>query len=234
LSKRKAVIFDLDDTLYPESSYVQSGFQAVASWIHDEAIVETPPESIARQLWDLQQQNPGRAFDLWLSENEIHDTSVTQMIAIYRSHDPAISPFPEIAGVLGQLRESGFLLGVITDGYLEVQKRKWGVLQLGHHFKSVVFSDSFGRDNWKPHSRPYQVSLQQLGVPALHAVYIGDNPAKDFLGARRCGLRSVRFRSPGGVYSAFETADAQSAPDDEVQQLNQVPDCVSRLIAEDA
>ena len=32
MSKLEAVVFDLDDTLYPERSYVLSGFSAVADW----------------------------------------------------------------------------------------------------------------------------------------------------------------------------------------------------------
>ena len=32
LSSYEAIIFDLDDTLYPERAYVLSGFHAVAVW----------------------------------------------------------------------------------------------------------------------------------------------------------------------------------------------------------
>ena len=32
MSRLEAVVFDLDDTLYPEADYVLSGFQAVADW----------------------------------------------------------------------------------------------------------------------------------------------------------------------------------------------------------
>ena len=31
----KAVIFDLDDTLFPERTYVLSGFRAVGDWISE-------------------------------------------------------------------------------------------------------------------------------------------------------------------------------------------------------
>ena len=29
-----AILFDLDDTLYPEQEYVRSGMHAVAAWVH--------------------------------------------------------------------------------------------------------------------------------------------------------------------------------------------------------
>jgi FMN phosphatase YigB (HAD superfamily) len=60
-------------------------------------------------------------------------------------------------------------------------------------------------------------------------VYVSDNPAKDFLGARRAGMRSIRVRRAGGIYTALEPETPEYAPDAEVGDLERVPRALDEL-----
>lgn len=62
----------------------------------------------------------------------------------------------------------------------------------------VVVTDLLGPDRqfWKPHTRPFEVALSKLGVEPKRAVYVGDNPTKDFYGPTQLGMRTVRIRRP--------------------------------------
>ena len=50
----------------------------------------------------------------------------------------------------------------------------------------------------KPDPQVYARTLEDLGVKASDAVYVGDNPAKDFVGARALGMSTVRIIRPEG------------------------------------
>lgn len=230
MSGLHAVIFDLDDTLYPERSYVLSGFRAVAVWI--ETIMAIPEAETIHELGLLFTQGVrGDTFHRWLGQRGVsrqRDELVRQMVAVYREHDPLLTPFEGMKELLGELGQQ-YRLGVITDGYLTVQQRKWKAMSFNHLFQSVVFSDAFGRQYWKPSHVPFQVALEALNVSPEKAVYVGDNPAKDFVGARGAGLSTIRFRSSGGEHALAEPPSSFHAPDRTVESIDDLSACIREL-----
>lgn len=222
MTKLEAVIFDLDDTLYPEHAFVRSGFQAVAIW--SEVHLGIPQMQGLAELTDLFDAGyRGNTFDIWLEKHgRRHDGVVADLVKVYREHIPTIAPYPEAITLLSRLKK-GYKLGLISDGYLAVQRRKFGSLALADYFDVVVFSDEWGRDAWKPDCRPFAEALERLGVVApSRTVYVGDNPRKDFYGARQLGMKTIRFRHSGGVYFGEEPASVDYAPDVSVFSLDNV------------
>jgi putative hydrolase of the HAD superfamily len=125
-----------------------------------------------------------------------------------------------------------YLLGLLSDGYLEVQRKKVEALALDRYLDAIVLSDEFGRDAWKPSPRPFLKVLEVLAVDAHAAVYVADNPAKDFAGARGVGMASVRLRSEDGVYGRLEPSAPRDAPDIEITDIGDVERALERLGAE--
>lgn len=216
-----AVIFDLDDTLYSERAFVQSGMNAVATSMADR--FELNSEQVLEDFARLQIEEQGRVFDAWI---ELRDVAIeaSHLISIYRSHKPEIRPFDDAAEVLDALQARGLRLGLVSDGFLETQKNKFEALGLRDYFENeaVVFSDAWGRKHWKPSSKPYQESLRALAVEGSQALYVGDNPSKDFKGARSVGMKSIRMNTIGGVYSKTDPPGADFEPDAEVSRLNEI------------
>jgi putative hydrolase of the HAD superfamily len=196
----QAILFDLDDTLYPEREYVFSGFRAVAAWA--ETRLGIPQAQGVKELIRLYQAGQrGRTFDVWLeSHGKEQDAPVEHLVEVYREHVPTITPFPGAVELLDSLREH-YRLGLVSDGYLAVQQRKLAALGLAHYFDTVVFSDAWGRAAWKPDPRPFKAILERLGgiTPTL-AIYVADNPEKDFVGARQLGIKTIRVCYPHGLY----------------------------------
>ena len=121
-------------------------------------------------------------FDRWLERHGLEPGRYLDVfVGVYRGHFPQIRPFPVVPGLLGRLRKS-CKLGLLSDGFHEVQSRKLAALGLEEQFDAIVFSDLLGRENWKPSTKPYEAALAKLGTAAEESVYIGDNPVKDFLG----------------------------------------------------
>jgi putative hydrolase of the HAD superfamily len=223
----QAIVFDLDDTLYPESGYVRSGFAAVGAWASGHLSVSA--DAAAGELWSLFKQGVrGDTFDRWLTSRSLPETHVAAMVEAYREHQPTIAAFPEVPALLERLGHR-HRLGLLSDGHADVQRRKLDALALAPHFASIVFSDDLGRDAWKPSPIPYRRVLAELGVDPADAVYVADNPAKDFAGARDAGMRSIRVRRPGGVHAAAEPAAPRFAPDAEIGSLGELEQALPSL-----
>lgn len=221
MTKWQAIVFDLDDTLYSERDYVFSGFQAVAAWAEvNLGIPACQGIDEFRRLFEQGVRN--HTFNHWLAAHNRNDEHLVQkLIEVYREHQPMLIPFPETPMLLASLRRS-YRLGLVSDGYLAVQQRKWAALNLACYFDAVIFSDQWGREAWKPSVKPFEAVLQQLKADAPAAVYVADNPTKDFLGARQVGLFTIRVCWPGGEYTHLHPPEAKYAPDLTIASLTEL------------
>ena len=231
MSAWQAVVFDLDDTLYPERDYVLSGFKAVALWAEEH--VQIPFEQGYAELRGLFEGGVrGDTFNRWLAAHEFAPTDrlISQLVHAYREHEPVLQPFPEIPPLLGLIRPR-CRLGLVSDGYLAVQQRKLAALQLAGHFDAVVFSAQWGRESWKPSTKPFAAVLELLSAEAARSIYVADNPLKDFLGARRLGMFTVRVRHTGGEYALQSPPSAQHAPHLTLESLPELAEFLPGILA---
>jgi putative hydrolase of the HAD superfamily len=149
---------------------------------------------------------------------------------VYREHVPRIEPFAAAPALLARLG-AHHRLGLLSDGYEAVQNSKLDALGLRGAFAAVLITDELGRDAWKPSPRGFEVLMERLAVPPEEAVYVSDNPAKDFIAARDAGLRSVRVTHPHGIYADLRPESARHAADAEASGLEEVEDALARLDA---
>lgn len=207
----RAVVFDLDDTLFPEAAYVASGFRAVGAGLARERGIEGFGERAAAIAAAGAR---GDVFDEALRRSGVAEGDlrplVSWCVARYREHRPDIALFPEAREALDALRGRA-KLGVLTDGWLVAQRRKVEALGLAARVDAVVYSDSFGREHWKPSEVPYRAVAEALGVAHDGCVYVADNPAKDFITARALGWRTVQVARPGQTHAAEAPSAAHAA-----------------------
>jgi putative hydrolase of the HAD superfamily len=218
MSRWRAIVFDLDDTLYPERDYVRGGFVAAAEWAASELYEER--QVVFDELWaSFEAGVRGDTFDRWL-ERHGHAGEVNRlaMIAAYRGHLPQLEPYEDVLPALEGLRGT-VLLGLITEGARAVQEAKLASLALRQAFDKVLLLGEDERDEWKPSPAPFERWLMGTGIAPAEAIYIGDNPAKDFLGARRAGWSSIRVRRPDGLHRDEEPFAPEAAPDFEIVNL---------------
>lgn len=194
----KALVFDLDDTLYPEDAYVRSGFQAVARWL--EAAGAMPARPAFEQLWSAHERGErGHLFDDLLAACEPAATAVTvpALVQVYRNHAPDIRFYPGMAGLLDDARARALRIAVISDGFLEAQRRKVEALGLDRWADPILLTDQWGRDHWKPCPMAFERVQEAFGLGPEQLVYVGDNPTKDFQAPNRLGWHTVRLAMPG-------------------------------------
>lgn len=217
----KAVVFDLDDTLYPEREFVRGGMRAAAAWA--QRTLATDADEAFGELWgSFEAGARGDTFNRWLAQRGAGtEANVAGMVSAYRHHRPDLSPYPDVLPVLEGLR-GGHRLGLITEGVTSVQQAKIEALGLQDLLPEQVILGEDLRGEWKPSRRPFDRWLEGKGLRPGEVVYVGDNPAKDFLGARRGGWSSVRVRRPDGLHAAEEPAGPEAAPDFEMEDLTRL------------
>ncbi len=214
-----AVAFDLDDTLYPEREFVRSGYRAVADWAEGRLGLAGP--LVLAELEALFDAGIRReVFDLWLEDKKLDAARwVPRMVEVYRVHTPRIHLFPDVQPLLDWLHARRVRLGLITEGVREVQLAKIRALGLERVFEAVVVGCEDERDNWKPSRTPFDSWLTEMNLKAEGTYYLGDNPAKDFRGARAAGMLTMRIRRPQGLHASEEPATQADAADSEVRDL---------------
>lgn len=212
----KAILFDLDDTLYDELSYVISGFGAVAENLaRDHGL---PSEMTIRIMLDLLTTNGrGRIFDDMLVDIGLYSESYVQkLIKVYRTHEPDISLWPDVDPVLRQLRECGLCLGIVTDGLLSMQREKVRALRINRLVDNITYTDELGDAFWKPHPAAFILALSRLGVEPSEGIYIGNDPLKDFAGPREIGMLTVQ------ILRASKKYDLSSETNHWISDLNEL------------
>lgn len=197
------MVLDLDDTLYPERTFVESGMNTVAHWLSKSYGV--PQRSVfLRLLSELDSSGRGRVFDVVLEEFDLFSSeNIEQCVDIYRGHKPEISLYP---GALDAIqRHSAFPTYLLTDGFPAVQMRKVDVLGIENLFKRIFTTWSFGVEFGKPSLRCFHEIVQIEDSSLQEIIYVGDDPNKDFVSLNAIGARTIRVMS--GRF-----ADSQAAP----------------------
>lgn len=215
------VVFDLDDTLYPERDYVLSGFSAVDQWLATHCGVAGFSER-AQTLFSAGHR--GRIFDTALAQlgQPVTPARIAELVDVYRQHDPTLRLFPDAETVLRQAA-SDFQFALITDGYRLPQEKKITALNLTASIPCRIVTDALGREFWKPSLEPYRRVMAHYRGEAENYVYVADNPHKDFIGARRLGWKTVRVRRQGCEYSNYEPTPDEKADVDIPSLLDLMP-----------
>jgi putative hydrolase of the HAD superfamily len=194
VTRPTAVLFDLDDTLYPEREFVDGGFRAVGRFLAPH--VGTSPVAIARRLRVLHDRDGrGRLFDTLLADLGHGDDPDLVLAAVlaYRTHRPRLRPFPGVVETLARLRAAGIASGLVSDGLSAVQRRKLEALPtVRRQLDLVVLTDELGPTHAKPSPVSFRVACRMLAVDPAAAVYVANDPRKDFAGARAAGLSTIR------------------------------------------
>jgi len=147
---------------------------------------------------------PPPYFGVVLHDLGIPPADIPPLLASLRAHNEADCLWrvlePDTPAVLEELRERGFLLGVVSnaDGRIEADVARRG---LGGHFATIIDSHVVGVE--KPARAIFELALARLDVAPGGAVYVGDVVGVDVCGARGAGLTAVLLdplgRYPGTV-----------------------------------
>ncbi len=184
------LIFDLDDTLYPERTYVESGLRAVALF-GQKKFGWSRQASFRVMLNILDRQGRGAIFNEWLASHDRNPKSLVEhCVRVYRHHTPRLHLYPDAQRLLPTLKK--YPLYVVTDGHKVAQQKKAESLRLQRWFCKVLLTHRYGLRHAKPSTYCFNLIRQQERRAWTDLVYVADNPAKDFVNLNQLGVVTVR------------------------------------------
>jgi len=143
LQEIRVVVFDLDDTLFPERQYVQSGFKAVSTFLREQGLVEQDTFSAMWRRFIAGERS--EVFNRVLEEYEINPQKdlIETLVTVYRTHHPEITLFPDARTVLDYFYKRK-PLALISDGYIQTQTAKISALKIKYYFNPIILTDQLG------------------------------------------------------------------------------------------
>jgi len=195
--KIRAVIFDLDDTLWDVSRFasaarrgavqamMRAGLKKYASkkrvWVLLQKIIERFGPNYQHHFDELCRAVVGR----------VEPKVVAAGIAAYHKQKARMGLFPEIKNVLAKLRKRKIKLYIATDGLAVKQWDKLVRLGLEDAFDRVFVSEEEGVEK---EGGLFSRILKKEGLRAQEVLVVGDHYVRDFLAAKKAGIRALLLR----------------------------------------
>lgn len=192
----KAILFDLDDTLWPIAPTIQRAEIILHDWLAQHAPRVTDihtTDSLRARRMALMQETPRYRHDLWALRHTVlrealdacgdDPAKADAAMAIFSRERNVVALYEDVLPGLHNLGQR-YALGSISNGYADLQE-----IGLAAHFRVSIAAHSLGIA--KPEARIFHMACEALNVAPHEAVYVGDDPLLDVEGAQKAGLRAV-------------------------------------------
>ena len=200
----KAVLFDLDDTLWPIGPVIEQAERQVWAWLEQHA----PGVARAHTVDSLRQARmaklaaePHYHLDLAaLRRAGLLDAfnacgedagRIDEAMAVFAAARNLVAPYADVLDGLERLGRHT-LIGSISNGNADLT-----AIGLAHHFKVSVAAHSFGQA--KPEPAIFLAACAEMNVAPADAVYVGDDVLLDVRGAQQAGLRAIWLNRTGST-----------------------------------
>lgn len=186
------LVFDLDDTLYPEITYVKSGFMAVSIFLNQNFKLDQ--DLVYSKMLDLlKKEGRGNIFDEVLKTYSIFTVkNLKKCISIYRKHIPNINLYKDTERCISRFKM--YKKYIVTDGNSIVQRKKISALDLSKNFEKIYTTYQYGISYSKPSIKCFKMIIKKEEINPRDMVYIGDNPHKDFINLKKIGIHTIRIQ----------------------------------------
>ncbi|MCC2615125.1 HAD family hydrolase [Aestuariibacter halophilus] len=188
-----AVVFDLDNSLYPETDYLLG----VLRYFGQQYDIDVAP-ALAAYRPDM--RNPGSDIlgHLLTLAGCMTPQNHQRLFSLYTSAPLTLALYPQAEPLLKALRSQGVKLGVLTNGIVAVQRNKVASLGLDAWVDGVCYARELGAEKEKPHPEAFSRCCAMLGVPAEQALMVGDDWNNDIQGAQAVGMQTFWLEHDNG------------------------------------
>lgn len=204
----EAVLFDLDNTLYPYPPCNEAGKRAAFETFRElgydldredfDALYREGRREVKRELAGTASAH--ERFLYFKRAIQVHTGT-------HRSEDPLrlgeaywdayvdeMTLFDGVVDTLAALREAGVAVGIVTNLTTRIQLQKLHRLGIEEHVDLLLTSEETGRE--KPGSVMFTLPLARLDCRPGEALMVGDSLESDVEGANAVGLETVLFNGP--------------------------------------
>ena len=215
----KAILFDVDDTLYdcqwPFNMAVHEVFQGKYDadidriyrrsryWTDLKFVDYCEGKISTEDYYCLRNQNAFADFSIAITREE-----ALAVMDRYKAYQDKIAMSDTVKNMLQDLRNNGVFTGVISNGVSEAQWKKIETLMIPEYIdrERVIVSGDVGVS--KPDPDIFRIACSRLRLIPADVWYAGDNYQNDIIAAGKAGLHTVWFNRKG-----FELPDEEIRPD---------------------
>lgn len=226
MNKIKAVLFDLDGTLYHN---LPSGGEVFVEYVRSAGFKISEEDRIRAEHWthfyfahSLAIQADGKIYTdeksfwanfarrrlvaLGLPASDAFEFAPKVSAYMAEEHRPKFFIPEDAFTLLESLKSAGYILGLVSNREKPYED-KLKEMRLDSYFKFAIAGVTV--NSFKPDTVIFEHALQLAGTPASETMYIGDNYFADVVGARRAGITPVLY-DPTSLFPDVECAVIRS------------------------
>ncbi len=224
----KAVLFDVDETLFDRVLAQKAVLELIVKQLPQVFAGYDPEHVLAAFLKSDQIYtdlfNSGAASEgsrdrrskLFLQLLGINEKHTARITGLYVKDYPTVKA--NVDGAIPVIKKLSrkYTLGVVSNGFTDVQYRKLENMGLRDLFACIVLSEEFGVR--KPDPRIFHQAASLLHMQPQECLYVGDSYANDVIGGKNAGMQ-VCWLNP----SAQKAADEKIKPDFVITKFEELP-----------
>lgn len=218
----KAIIFDLDDTLYDCSgTLVVRGRKHVAKTVA--RLINCPEEEAYQLQLDMEKKYGVKAniYEKIVTLYNLPSTYAQELLEEFVHIDISdITVFPDVMDTLIQLKARGYRLVLVTSGDKEIQRKKIDVLGLNNrYFDDIVIT---GRNKVQAKSDCFQEIMKRYDLQPEEIICVGDKIDDELTAGKSLGITTVMFEH-GRHYKAYlKVQDKYIKPDYFIKHIKDI------------
>ncbi len=201
----KHLFFDLDHTIWDfevnaketlQDLYISN--QLASRGIHDFDEFFAKYSHHNHRLWDRYtkgfiKQDELRWKRMWLAllDYKIADEPLSRKLSVefLETLPTKKNLFPYTFEILGYLKNKGYIMHLITNGFENVQHNKLKHSKLSNYFVEVITSE--GSNSLKPNKDIFDFAILKTGASLHESIMIGDNLEADIQGGINAGMDTI-------------------------------------------
>ena len=220
MMKTKAVVFDAYGTLFDVNSAAKkckdkigAKWETFANFWRTTQLEYTWLRSLMKRhknFWDITEDSLDKSMKVF----NINKNMKNELLSLYK----ILSPYPEVKGVLEDLKKKNFKLAILSNGTLDLLNELVESNKLNN-----LFDDLFSIEEvkiYKPDPRVYELPIKKYKIKSDEITFLSAN-TWDVSGGGNFGYNSIWVNRHNSV---FDILDFQ--PKNEISNLTQLLDIV--------
>ncbi len=220
MMKTKAVVFDAYGTLFDVNSAAKkckdkigAKWETFANFWRTTQLEYTWLRSLMKRhknFWDITEDSLDKSMKVF----NINKNMKNELLSLYK----ILSPYPEVKGVLEDLRKKNFKLAILSNGTLDLLNELVESNKLNN-----LFDDIFSIEEvkiYKPDPKVYEIPIKKYKIKSDEITFLSSN-TWDVSGGGNFGYNSIWVNRHNSV---FDILDFQ--PKNEISNLTQLLDIV--------
>ena len=220
MNNTKAIVFDAYGTLFDVNSAAEKckdkigdKWETFSNYWRTTQLEYTWLRSLMKRhknFWDITEDSLDKSMKVF----NINKNMKNELLSLYK----ILSPYPEVKGVLEDLKKKNFKLAILSNGTLDLLNELVESNKLNN-----LFDDLFSIEEvkiYKPDPRVYEIPIKKYKIKSDEITFLSAN-TWDVSGGGNFGYNSIWVNRHNSV---FDILDFQ--PKNEISNLTQLLDIV--------